>query len=373
MIACVGETEAEREAGETEAVLRRQVARRSRHDDNLVIAYEPVWAIGTGKTATPEMAQEAHELIKSLLDVPVLYGGSVKPDNAAELLAQPDVDGALVGGASLDVDSFAAICRRRVPLVALVILDGWGCAPPGPGQRRRARRHAGVRPALARRYPHTTLEASGEAVGLPPGQMGNSEVGHLTIGSGRRLYQDLMRVNKAIEDGSFFENPALRAAFERGAARAPARPRLARRRPLAHRPPAGAAALRAGEDLDPRVHRRPRRLAARGGRTTSPSCRWTGSRRSSAATTRWTATSAGSARSAPSTRSSTATATHARRSVAARASELRRRRHRRVHRADRASTGTPRLEPGDTAIFFNFRPDRGAAAHAAAARRTAST
>jgi 2,3-bisphosphoglycerate-independent phosphoglycerate mutase len=65
-------------------------------------------------------------------------------------------------------------------------------------------------------YPHTTLKASGEAVGLPPGQMGNSEVGHLTIGSGRILYQDLMRVNKAIEDGSFFENPALRAAFERG-------------------------------------------------------------------------------------------------------------------------------------------------------------
>jgi 2,3-bisphosphoglycerate-independent phosphoglycerate mutase len=65
-------------------------------------------------------------------------------------------------------------------------------------------------------YPHTTLKASGEAVGLPPGQMGNSEVGHLTIGSGRILYQDLMRVNKAIEDGSFFENSVLRAAFERG-------------------------------------------------------------------------------------------------------------------------------------------------------------
>src|SRR6478672_4256637 len=107
---CVGETLAEREAGETEAVLRRQVGVLE-HDDNLVIAYEPVWAIGTGKTATPAMAQEAHETIKSLLDVPVLYGGSVKPENAAELLAQPAVDGALVGGASLDVDSFAAICR----------------------------------------------------------------------------------------------------------------------------------------------------------------------------------------------------------------------------------------------------------------------
>ncbi len=91
-------------------MLRRQVAVLEA-DDNLVIAYEPIWAIGTGRTATPEMAQEAHETIKSLLDLPVLYGGSVKPENAAELLAQPAVDGALVGGASLDVDSFAAICR----------------------------------------------------------------------------------------------------------------------------------------------------------------------------------------------------------------------------------------------------------------------
>ena len=80
------------------------------HPD-LVLAYEPVWAIGTGLTATPETAQEAHAFIKSLLDAPVLYGGSVKPDNAAGLFAQPDVDGALVGGASLDVDSFRAICQ----------------------------------------------------------------------------------------------------------------------------------------------------------------------------------------------------------------------------------------------------------------------
>jgi triosephosphate isomerase len=70
-----------------------------------------VWAIGTGKTATPELAQEAHSFIKSLLDVPVLYGGSVKPDNAAHVLEPPDVDGALVGGASLELDSFTAICR----------------------------------------------------------------------------------------------------------------------------------------------------------------------------------------------------------------------------------------------------------------------
>jgi 2,3-bisphosphoglycerate-independent phosphoglycerate mutase len=103
----------------------------------------------------------------------------------------------------------------RVPLVALVVLDGWGCAPPGPGNAVELA-DTPVFDALWRRYPHTTLAASGEAVGLPPGQMGNSEVGHLTIGSGRRLYQDLMRVNKAIADGSFSESAVLRGAFERG-------------------------------------------------------------------------------------------------------------------------------------------------------------
>jgi triosephosphate isomerase len=113
VIACVGETEEQRDKGATHAVLRRQVA-GFEADQNLVIAYEPVWAIGTGRTATPDMAQEAHETIKELLDVPMLYGGSVKPDNAAELLAQPAIDGALVGGASLDVDSFAAICRAAI-------------------------------------------------------------------------------------------------------------------------------------------------------------------------------------------------------------------------------------------------------------------
>ena len=82
-----------------------------RSHERLVIAYEPVWAIGTGRTATPEIAQEAHAFVKSLHASPVLYGGSVNPDNAGALLALPDVDGALVGGASLDLASFEAICR----------------------------------------------------------------------------------------------------------------------------------------------------------------------------------------------------------------------------------------------------------------------
>jgi triosephosphate isomerase len=117
VIACVGETEAEREAEQTEDVLRRQVSVLPRHE-RLVIAYEPVWAIGTGKTASPETAQDAHAFIKSLHPARVLYGGSVKPDNAAALLAQKDVDGALVGGASLDALAFEAICLAAAEAAA---------------------------------------------------------------------------------------------------------------------------------------------------------------------------------------------------------------------------------------------------------------
>jgi triosephosphate isomerase len=118
VIACVGESQEERDSGDTEVVLRIQVdAIRDAcgQHENLLLAYEPVWAIGTGRTATPETAQDAHAFIKSLLDRPVLYGGSVKPENAAELMGQPDVDGALVGGASLDIESFLGICRAAAP------------------------------------------------------------------------------------------------------------------------------------------------------------------------------------------------------------------------------------------------------------------
>ncbi|MBS1892306.1 MAG: triose-phosphate isomerase, partial [Actinobacteria bacterium] len=121
-ILCVGESEEARDGGQTEEVLERQLqadlAEVSDEDvAKVVIAYEPIWAIGTGKVATPEQAQEACAFIRDVLrargaaadDVRILYGGSVKPGNAAELLALPDVDGALVGGAALDANDFAAI------------------------------------------------------------------------------------------------------------------------------------------------------------------------------------------------------------------------------------------------------------------------
>ena len=104
---------------------------------------------------------------------------------------------------------------RTYPLVALVILDGWGIAPAGPGNAIELA-ETPVFDRLWREYPHAQLVASGGAVGLPDGQMGNSEVGHLTIGSGRILFQDLVRVNRAIDSGELFENEALRTAFERG-------------------------------------------------------------------------------------------------------------------------------------------------------------
>jgi triosephosphate isomerase (TIM) len=119
VIACVGETIEQRGAGDMELILKIQVealAFAVGAHERVVIAYEPVWAIGTGKTATPEQAADAHAFIKGLIDVPVLYGGSVKPENAAEILGQAGVDGALVGGASLDPDSFAAICRTAASL-----------------------------------------------------------------------------------------------------------------------------------------------------------------------------------------------------------------------------------------------------------------
>jgi len=122
-IVCVGETLAEREAGRTEAVVKRQLSvvihTLAHCAAEMVVAYEPVWAIGTGRTASPEQAQAVHAVLRAQLQAAtgrgqamrIIYGGSVKPDNAATLFAQPDIDGGLIGGAALKAADFIAICR----------------------------------------------------------------------------------------------------------------------------------------------------------------------------------------------------------------------------------------------------------------------
>ncbi len=122
-IVCVGETLAEREAGQTEAVVKRQLSvvihTLAHCAAEMVVAYEPVWAIGTGRTASPEQAQAVHEVLRAQLQaatgradqMTILYGGSVKADNAAQLFVQPDIDGGLIGGAALKAADFIAICR----------------------------------------------------------------------------------------------------------------------------------------------------------------------------------------------------------------------------------------------------------------------
>ena len=128
-IVCIGETLAEREEERTLEVIDRQIAALDRLDPGrLVVAYEPVWAIGTGRNATPAQAQEVHAFLRTRLaetfgsstadSIRILYGGSLKPSNAHELLGQKDVDGGLIGGASLDVDSFSAIIRTAAECAA---------------------------------------------------------------------------------------------------------------------------------------------------------------------------------------------------------------------------------------------------------------
>jgi 2,3-bisphosphoglycerate-independent phosphoglycerate mutase len=245
------------------------------------------------------------------------------------------------------------------PLVALVILDGFGCAPPGPGNAV----ELADTPAfdhLWQAFPHTTIQASGEAAGLPAGQMGNSEVGHLTIGSGRRLYQDLMRVNRSIEDGSFFENPALVAAFERGRRvhllglvshggvhshidHLQALLRFAPEKTWIH-------AFTDGRDVSPTSAVRDLALLPQDRIATVTGRYWAMDRDQ-----RWERTQRAYDAIVAGRCSSTATASDL---IAE------------VQRSYDAGTtdeflepicvaGAPSLEPGDSAIFFNFRPDRG--------------
>jgi 2,3-bisphosphoglycerate-independent phosphoglycerate mutase len=244
------------------------------------------------------------------------------------------------------------------PLVTLVVLDGWGCAPPGPGNAVELA-ETPVFDRLWLEFPHTTIDASGEAAGLPPGQMGNSEVGHLTIGAGRRLYQDLMRVNKAIADGSFFENPVLRAAFERGrrvhllglVSRGGVHSHIDHVQALLRFAPEKTwiHAFTDGRDVSPTAAVRdlaelPQdRISTVVGRyyAMDRDKRWERTQKA------YDAITGGPCRPAPPDGIATA-----------------------VQRSyDEGVTdefiepicveGAPRLEPGDTAIFFNFRPDRG--------------
>src|SRR5699024_10185611 len=146
----------------------------------------------------------------------IQYGGSVKPNNIAELLDQSDIDGALVGGASLEADSFLKLLEGRIIMtkspVAIIILDGFGWREDDHGNAV----NQANKPNFDRywnEFPHNTMQASGLAVGLPEGQMGNSEVGNTNIGAGRIVYQSITRIDKAIEDGEFAKNDVLLDTF----------------------------------------------------------------------------------------------------------------------------------------------------------------
>ena len=256
----------------------------------------------------------------------------------------------------------------RVPSVCLVVLDGWGLAPDGPGQRGRRwpTRRSSTRSGSATRT--TTLTACGTAVGLPEGQMGNSEVGHLNLGAGAVVKQDLTRIDEAVRDGSLASNDVLREAFT-GAPRAHLIGLVSDggvHSGWAHLEALIARRLRAGRrGRRPRLHRRPRHVAPRrravphagaGVVRRAPATRASG--RSSGATSRWTATAAGTASRRPTTSSSHGTADHHADSGAQACQE--------AYERDETDEFIPattvgdeaRIRPGDAVFGLNFRPDR---------------
>ena len=322
--------------------------------------------------------------------------GRSRAENAAELLALPDVDGALVGGASLEVDVVRRDrggrartrddARRRAARRCRRLRSAWSCstgsgiAPAGPGNARSLARTP-VFDELWATYPHTQLITCGRAVGLPDGQMGNSEVGHLNLGAGAVLRQDLVRIDDAIADGVARGEPrrARRARRAAGASTcsgssptAASTRRCSTSRRWSRSPRSSAPATSSchcftdGRDTAPHAgvevgrgarggRRRPRRLGRR-------ALLGDGSRRA-----------LGPRRSAPTTCSSPGDAPfRAASGVEAVDARLRARRDRRVHRADARRRGGARSRPGDHVLCFNFRPDRMRADRARARRPGAS-
>ena len=219
MIACVGETLEQREAGETEPVLQTRSRRSRSPPASTSGSCSRTSRSGRSARARRRRPSRRRRRTRSSRRCSTCRCSTAArssrrtPPSCSRSRASTARSSAAPRSTSSRSRRFAG---PRSTLVTLVILDGWGCAPPGPGNAVELA-ETPVFDRLWREYPHATLKASGEAVGLPQGQMGNSEVGHLTIGSGRILFQDLMRVNQAIEDGSLLRERG--AASRRSSAR----------------------------------------------------------------------------------------------------------------------------------------------------------